>query len=403
MSTAAERTPASAPATPRPVRVLHVITRMIVGGAQENTMLSCAIIDRERFPSVLLTGLETGVEGSLHEESKARGVTVWLEPDLVRRLSPLHDLRVTWKLFRLLRRERFDIVHTHSSKAGIVGRIAAAMAGVPAVVHTVHGWGFNPHQSWPIRTLYVVLERFCAPLSAKLVVVGTPNEREGLALGIGRPSQYQLIRSGIEIETYRDVAMTRAEARARLGLPEGAFVFGSVGRLGPQKSPLTLFAAFERVAAARPEAHLVFVGDGPQREELVAAIARAGLESRTHLVGLRRDVPEVLRALDAFVLASRWEGLPRVFPQAMAAGLPIVATRVDGAPDAVTPGETGWLVDVDDVESLAARMTEVASDPERARRMGAAGRARVEEFSARRMVDQLEVLYASLAAERSPA
>lgn len=384
----------------RPLRVLHVITRMIVGGAQENTMLSCAIIDRDRFPSVLLTGPETGVEGELHTESRARGVTVWVEPTLVRRLSPWNDLRATWRLFRLLRRERFDVVHTHSSKAGIVGRFAARMAGVPVVVHTVHGWGFNPHQSWPVRALYVALERVCAPMTSALVVVGAPNADVGLALGIGRPGQYHLIRSGIEIEAYRDVPIGKDDARARLRLPPEAFVFGSVGRLGEQKSPLALLAAFERVAAASARAHLVFVGDGPQHAELEAAIARAGLAGRVHLTGLRRDVPELLRAFDAFVLASRWEGLPRVFPQAMAAGLPIVATRVDGASDAVVPGENGWLVEVGDVEGLAQRMLELASDPAAARRMGVAGLARVDEYSARRMVDQLEVLYARLAREQ---
>jgi len=177
----------AAPAHGRPLRVLHVITRMIVGGAQENTMLSCALIDPVRFPSVLLTGPETGVEGSLHEESRARGVTVWVEPSLVRRLSPFHDLLATWRLWRLLKRERFDVVHTHSSKAGIVGRIAARLAGVPVIVHTVHGWGFNPHQPRHVHALYVVLERFCAPFAAALVVVGSPNRTEGEALHIGRP------------------------------------------------------------------------------------------------------------------------------------------------------------------------------------------------------------------------
>jgi glycosyltransferase involved in cell wall biosynthesis len=161
-----------------------------------------------------------------------------------------------------------------------------------------------------------------------------------------------------------------------------------------------LFRAFVRVAAVRPEAHLVFVGDGPQRGELETAIQEAGLADRVHLTGLRRDVPELQRAFDVFALASRWEGLPRVFPQAMAAGLPIVATRVDGAPDAIVPGENGWLVDVGDMEGMAARLIALAADPVVARRMGAAGRARVEEFSARRMVDGLSELYVELARRR---
>ena len=150
------------------------------------------------------------------------------------------------------------------------------------------------------------------------------------------------------------------------------------------------------VAAERPEAHLVYVGEGSWRGELEAGIARAGLTRRVHLAGLRRDVPELLRAFDVFALASRWEGLPRVFPQAMAAGLPIVATRVDGAPDAVTPGDNGWLVDVGDTAAMAKYLRALAGDPAMARRMGAAGRARVDEFSVERMVDALAELYDTL-------
>jgi glycosyltransferase involved in cell wall biosynthesis len=380
----------------RPLRVLHVITRMMVGGAQENTLLSCALIDPTLYPSTLLTGPETGLEGSLHEEAAARGVQVIVEPNLVRRISPWHDFLATLRLRRVMRTGRYDIVHTHSSKAGILGRLAARWAGVPVIVHTAHGWGFNDEQPWYVYWLYVVLERVCAPFTGALVVVGAPNRDKGLKLGIGRPDQYRLIRSGIEVQAFRDVRTTRDEARRRLGLPADAFVIGSVGRLEGQKAPLDLLAAFAPVAAEHPEAHLVYVGEGSWRGELEAAIARAGLSGRVHLAGLRRDVPELLRAFDVFALASRWEGLPRVFPQAMAAGLPIVATRVDGAPDAVTPGENGWLVDVGDTAAMAKVLRALADDPAMARRMGAAGRARVDEFSVERMVDALAELYDTL-------
>ena len=380
----------------RPLRVLHVITRMMVGGAQENTLLSCALIDPALYPSTLLTGPETGLEGSLHEEAAARGVQVIVEPNLVRRISPWHDFLATLRLRRVMRTGRYDIVHTHSSKAGILGRLAARWAGVPVIVHTAHGWGFNDEQPWYVYWLYVVLERVCAPFTGALVVVGAPNRDKGLKLGIGRPDQYRLIRSGIEVQAFRDVRTTRDEARRRLGLPADAFVVGSVGRLEGQKAPLDLLAAFAPVAAEHPEAHLVYVGEGSWRGELEAAIARAGLSGRVHLAGLRRDVPELLRAFDVFALASRWEGLPRVFPQAMAAGLPIVATRVDGAPDAVTPGENGWLVDVGDTAAMAKVLRALADDPAMARRMGAAGRARVDEFSVERMVDALAELYDTL-------
>jgi glycosyltransferase involved in cell wall biosynthesis len=382
----------------RPLRVLHVITRMIVGGAQENTILSCALIDPHCFPSTLLTGPETGVEGELHTESRARGVQLLVEPNLVRRLSPWHDLIATFRLWRAMRGGRYDVVHTHCSKAGILGRLAAWLAGVPVIVHTSHGWSFNEHQPRHLRRLYIWLERICARFSSAIVVVGTPDRDEGLAMGIGCQEQYRLIRSGIEIQSYRDVTISRDQARDRLGVPRESFVIGSVGRLGEQKSPLDLLAAFERVAAARPDAQLVYVGDGPQRGLLESAVARAGLQDRVHLAGLRRDVPELLRAFDVFALASRWEGLPRVFPQAMAAGLPIVATLVDGAPDAITPGENGWLVEVGDTAAMADRLCALAADPACARRMGAAGRARVERFSAQRMVEDLAEMYGQLAA-----
>ena len=383
----------------RPLRVLHVITRMMVGGAQENTLLSCALIDPTLYPSTLLTGPETGLEGSLHEEAAARGVHVIVEPSLVRRISPWHDFLATVRLMRAMRAGRYDIVHTHSSKAGILGRIAARLARVPVIVHTTHGWGFNDQQPWYLYWLYVVLERVCAPFTGAIVVVGSPNREKGLALGIGRPEQYRLIRSGIEVQAFRDVRTSRDEARRRLGLPRDGFVIGSVGRLEGQKAPLDLFAAFVPVAVEHPEAHLVYVGEGSWRGELEASIARAGLQRRVHLAGLRRDVPELLRAFDVFALASRYEGLPRVFPQAMAAGLPIVATRVDGAPDAITPGENGWLVEVGDTAAMAGYLRALARDPALARRMGAAGRARVDEFAVERMVEELAELYATLSAK----
>ena len=381
----------------RPLRVLHVITRMIVGGAQENTMLSCALLDRSRFHSEVVTGPQTGPEGSLHEETRRRGVTLHVEPFLVREVNPVKDLLALVQLLRLMRRGRYDIVHTHSSKAGVLGRVAACLAGVPVVVHTVHGWAFTPGQPRVVFRFYVGLERLCARWCRALIVVAESDRQEGLSLGIGSPGQYVLIRSGIEIATYRDVPVQPAAARREAGVPAEAFVVGSVGRLSAQKAPLDLLAAFADVARQQGDAHLVLVGDGPLRGEVEAAVARAGLQDRVHLLGLRRDVPVLLRAFDVLALASRWEGLPRVFPQAMAAGLPIVATRVDGAADAVVPGETGWLADMGDAEGMARHLLALAEDPVLARRMGRAGQARVEEFSAARMVGRLAELYGSLA------
>jgi glycosyltransferase involved in cell wall biosynthesis len=323
-----------------------------------------------------------------------------IEPWLVREIHPFKDLVAFFRLWAFLRRHRFDVVHLHSVKAVVLGTPAAKLAGVPVILHTLHGVPWNPAQRWPLPQIAAWSERWCARWSDAVVVVAAPDRDEALAHGVGTPDQYVLIRSGIEIEAYRDVPIERAEARRRIGVPAEAFVVGSVARLSPQKAPLDLFTAFEKLARRHPEAHLVMVGDGPLRAEFEAAVARAELGARVHLLGLRRDVPELLRAFDVMALASHYEGLPRVFPQAMAAGLPIVATGVDGAVDAIVPGETGWMVEVGDLEGLATRLLALADDPAAARRMGECGRARVEEFSARRMVRQLEELYARLAVRK---
>jgi glycosyltransferase involved in cell wall biosynthesis len=197
--------------------------------------------------------------------------------------------------------------------------------------------------------------------------------------------------------------VSREDARTRLGLDPRSFVIGTVGRLSRQKAPLDLLAAFAALSRAHADAELVLVGDGPQRAEVEHAVAAAGLGGRVHLLGLRRDVPAILRALDVFALSSRWEGLPRVVPQAMAAGLPVVATRVGAVEDAVREGETGVLVPPGDPETLAARLLELARDPVRARAMGERAREQAEEFSARRMTDQLAALYTECVARRGAA
>ena len=380
----------------KPIRVLHVITRFIVGGAQETALLYCALIDRKRFPSEILTGPQTGSEGDLFGEARTRGVRVHLEPMLVREVNPLKDPIAVVRLAAFFRRFRPDVVHTHSSKAGIVGRVAARLAGVPHVVHTVHGWGFHTEQTWKERFTYQTLERWCAPLADCLVVVAEANRTQALELGIGRPEQYRVIRSGIEIEQYAAGSEARAATRASLGLPPDAFVFGSVGRLSPPKAPLDLVAAFAQVAARHQETRLVLVGDGPLRNETERAVDAAGLTGRVVFTGLRLDVPELLHAFDAFVFASRWEGLPRVVPQALAARLPVVATATDGTPEAVREGESGYLVAPGDVAGLAERMLWLVRDPERARSLGAKGCVLVEEFSAARMVEKLGALYDEL-------
>lgn len=380
----------------RKIRVMHIITRLIVGGAQENTVLTAALLDKRRFDTEVISGPQTGPEGSLIDQVHQRGVPLTILPDLVREISPLHDLKALFKLARLIRRNRCDIIHTHSSKAGVLGRWAGWMAGVPIIVHTVHGWGHTDRQHPFVRSVYITLEKLTQRVTDRLIVVSPRNTEKGLADGIATPDKYVTIRSGIELDRFLRPSRSRAEMRAELSIPPDVPVMGTVARLSLQKAPLDFVTAAAIVADAIPQAHFVFVGDGPLRDQTEAAIEEAGLTTRFHLTGLRRDVPELLTTFDVFALSSLWEGLPRVLPQAMAAGLPMIATAIDGNAEAISDGVNGRLVPPADPPALARAVIALLRDPDAARRMGQAGLARVREFSAAKMVDDIARLYEAL-------
>jgi glycosyltransferase involved in cell wall biosynthesis len=356
------------------VRVLQVITRLIVGGAQETVMLVAAMLDPARFEASVLSGPQTGPEGSLQDQVRQRGVPLTIEPALVREINPAKDALALVRLARFMRRGRYDVVHTNSSKAGILGRWAAWLAGVPVIVHTVHGWAHHERQHPLTRRFYILLERATQRITDRLVVVSPRNIEKGLADGIASPEKYVTVRSGIELDRFRQPGRPRQAVRAELGIPVDAAVVGTVTRLSPQKAPLDFVKAAARVAEQRPDVHFVVV----------------------HLTGLRRDVPDLLHSFDLFALTSLWEGLPRVLPQAMAAGLAIVATAVDGNAEAVESGANGLLTPPGDPDALAAALLRLLDDPALAARMGAAGQARAEEFSARKMVDDIAALYEAL-------
>lgn len=377
-------------------KVLHPITRLIIGGAQENTMLTAQLLMADGWAVEIVSGPQTGSEGSLIETVQERGILLILEPTLVREVNPVKDLLAIWRLARLMRQGKYTIVHTHSSKAGIVGRWAAKLAGVPVIVHTVHGWGHHERQHPLIRAYYIWLEKLTLPITDKLIVVSSLNIEKGLADGIGKPENYVVIRSGIELDRFGHPQVSREATRAAWGIPQDAVVIGSVTRLSPQKAPRDFVQAAAEVAQRYPQAYFMMVGDGPLRGEVEALAAQLGIADRLVLTGLRRDVPELMAAFDLFALSSLWEGLPRVLPQAMATSLPIVATACDGSAEAITEGVNGFLVPPGEPALLAERLCRLLEDPTLAKQMGAAGYARVAEFSDRGMVDAIATLYTKL-------
>lgn len=402
------------------LRVLHPITRLIIGGAQENTMLTADFHThrepyKERYTVDIVSGPQTGPEGSLIEEVRERAVKLTIMPEMRREISPLNDLRAIVKLREMMRmpdgQPRYDVVHTHSSKAGVLARMAAKLAGVPLIVHTVHGWSFHDRMSLRRRALYVGLEKLGARMGDAMIVVSPKDIEKGLAQGIGRREDYTVIRSGIELDRFGHPQVSRAEMRKQLGIPQDALVVGSVTRLSPQKAPLDLVEAFGHIAGGenvganprgRPRPRgcpcFVIVGDGPLRAEVEQRLTELGIAERTILTGLRRDVPELMAIFDIFVLSSLWEGLPRVLPQAMASSLPIVCTRADGSSEAVREGVNGFLVPRSEPAALAAKVNLLLADAELRRRMGEEGRHLAPEFGAAKMVQEIDALYRRLLA-----
>jgi glycosyltransferase involved in cell wall biosynthesis len=364
------------------VRVLHVITHLGRGGATDNTLLTVAGLDRSRYRVDLAAG-----PGELEAEARATADRLFLLPGLARALGRPADLRAAAALWRLA--AGYDIVHTHTSKAGVLGRFAARARKVPAVVHTIHGFPVHPGMSWPVRRALLAVEGLAAGCTDRVVVVCEANAREALALGIATPERLAVIVSGVPAATV--TSGDRARGRAALGLPQDAPLVGTVTRLMQQKAPLDFVAAARRIVAADLAAHVVVVGDGPLRAEVERAAAG---EHRIHLLGFRDDVPDLLAATDVVAFSSLWEGLGRALTEAVLAAKPVVATAVNGVPDLVVDGTNGYLVPPGRPDLLAERTLAVLGLPDRGASLGAAGAARIAgRFDVSEMVAGIDALY----------
>jgi len=385
------------------VKVIHVITKLELGGAQENTLYTLSHLDGKSFEGMLVTH----PEGLLVEEAeKATGYGKLFLPSLVREVRPFSDLRALLALTRIFRREVKEarsrgeklIVHTHSSKAGILGRTAARLAGVPVVIHSIHGYGFHDRQSRSVRGFYIFLERIVARWTTHFIAVSQANIDLGVELGLFPPDGATLIRSGIELESFRRAVPRREGVRSSLSVLPSEKLVGMVACFKPQKNPVDFVRLAAEVLEKAPGTRFVLAGDGVLRPSVEEEIERRGLAGKVQLLGWRRDIADIIASLDVLVLTSLWEGLPRVFPQAMAAGRPIVAYRVDGAPEAVADGVNGYLVEPGDYRAAAERVVGILGDDASAAALGAEGASRVEEFDADLMVRRQEDLYRRLAA-----
>ncbi len=388
------------PGSSAKIRLLHIITNLPVGGAQDNTLLTVERLDRRRFDVTLMCSSE----GVWRRRADAiPNLSRIYVDELTRPIHLISDALAFWKIYRHLKRGRYDIVHTHSSKPGVLGRLAARLAGVPVVVHTIHGFPFHDFMNPLLMRAAMGLERVLARFTDRLITVSRLNLEKAVRLGLGKPEQFVNIYSGIDFDKF-DVRVDPAAKKRELGLQNGEPLVGMVGRLSTQKAPQNFVRALARVLERRPEVRFVIVGDGELRDRVERLARRLGVESRLTILGYRDDVPELLPALDVYVLPSLWEGLGRSLTEAMYTGRPVVVTRVEGVPELVEDDRTGLLVEPNDVAALAEAILTLLTDREKAQRLGRAAQQRVTDaFRAEAMVQALERLYVETLAEKRGA
>jgi glycosyltransferase involved in cell wall biosynthesis len=414
------------------MKIVHIITRLIVGGAQENTLLSCEGQHRLGHEVTLITGPAIGPEGSLMERAKSFGYRVEIIDDMRRAISISKDYRTYKSLIRLIREIDPDVVHTHSSKAGIIGRRAAHRAksqensrrdsgfqpvredvdgqiistdttstgrgpvSRPRTIHTIHGLAFTASTSAMVNHAYKMLERWTAPITDKIVCVADSMRDQSLAGGVGKPSQYVTVYSGMEIALFLNPPMDRATVRGQLNIADDQIVVGTIARLFDLKGHEDLLALAPELCRQFPQLRFMWVGDGTLRPAFERQIAEMNLKDRFILTGLvpPTKIPELANAMDILVHPSRREGLARALPQGSLCGCPCVTYDIDGAKEGVLDNQTGFVIPPFDRQKFGEAIAKLLSDESLRKTMGSAGR----EFASKRfgadvMVEALERVY----------
>jgi glycosyltransferase involved in cell wall biosynthesis len=373
-------------------KILHLITLSVVGGSQDNTFATCERHDRSRYE----VHLACNPDGAWAARARAACDVFHPLPALVTPVRPADDLRAFLALLRLLRRERFDLVHTHTAKAGFLGRLAANGCGVPRVVHTYHAFPWHRFMPAWKQALYVQLERVARVFTDAFITVSENERQEGLRRGVLGARHSRTIYSGIDYEKL-DRPVDTAALRRQLDIAPDRPVVLLAGRLDPQKAPLLMVEAFARVVRTQPRALLLIAGDGELRPRVEARLDALQLRGHARILGFRDDVAALMQLADVFALSSLWEGLGRALTEAMLLGRPVVAPAVNGIPEIVRHNDTGWLFDAGEADALADGIRHLLARPDMAARLGANARQLTRPlFDARGMVARIEEVFEEL-------
>jgi len=380
------------------IKVAQIITRMIVGGAQENTLHTCQQLAKDPLYQVtLITGPSLGPEGDLLDSLEPNaGFEIVKLKHLRRGINPIRDLIAFFQLVRILRKNQFDLVHTHSSKAGILGRWAAWVARIPVRVHTIHGWGFHSYLNPLVQKFYIFLERWTAKITTRLIAVSSENIQKGLESKIGTQEKYLTIYSGISLSTFAQ-SQGPNSLRDNFSLPPSKLIVATIGRLVEQKNPLLFVNIASTLLQQNPNLFFVMIGDGPLRKKVEKEIESLNIGNAFLLPGLRRDVPKWISLIDIFVLSSRWEGLPRALLQVMAAGKPVVASQTDGILEVLKNESNGILIENEDPKKWSQAIQDLVDNPKKREGIGRCAKQSItDRFSDDKMVQDLKELFSKL-------
>lgn len=409
----------------RKYKVLHVTNFLDMSGQQEDTLIAAAGLDQERYEAALAANLDGGYGFDNVLAKEARGIPhlkLHDIPSLRLYPSPIHEVRALIEMYQLIKRERFDIVHTHASKAGFLGRLAARLAGVPIIVHSVHGWPFQwptdpasehsdgnalPHplggkaQLW--NRIFLTIERFAATFTDKICTLTRTLAEDGIAHKVGKADQYAVTFSGVNLERFRDVQVDEKAKRRELGLPEEGPIIGTVAVMVTRKGVDDIVRAVPKVLESYPDAHFLLVGDGEAMPALRVLVSEMGLEHKVMLTGIRRDVPELLAIMDLFVHMAWFEILPRAIIEALATGTPVVVADAGSVREIITEGVNGVLVPPRDPDTLAAELVRLLADDEHRAQLGRGAKESVFKdftFTAENLVRTTEKVYEDLIAKK---
>lgn len=390
----------------RKIKVLHLITHLGFGGASDNTLLTVKDLSRSRYEVHLAAGTDYL---DWTEQGRAYADDFFLFPTLYRSPKPLADLRLLYQLKHFFKEQQYDIVHTHNAKAGVIGRMAAQLANVPIILHSMHllSWQdmegakntlLQKAKSALQTQVYFQLEKYAASLSDRIITVSNLNREEAFKAGLAPAEKLVTIYSGIEYDRFR-ITVDKEQKCQSLGLNPQQPIIGMIGRLSPQKAPLDFVTAARHVLQKRPDAQFLMVGDGPLADEVRVAV---GTETRIQVLGYREDVPEILAILDIFALSSLWEGLGRALTEAMSVGLAVAATAVNGVPEIVKHQETGLLSPPAEPQKLAENILWFLDHPAETQQIRLRGQEQVlPNFGSNQMVAQIEALYETLLAQKT--